>query len=254
MDYPWAVGKVEEFVQLLEKGQDTWDLRVRTHNAGPYRQIDAQLGAKLMTVVKIAERHEPGLVEGLVVQDGSYIYPHKSQLRSATILLGSLQDAEEVAEHLGPVGPRLAASQLHSIVWHTAVEDWDNGNLRGAVQAAATAVFDIHLVAHYGRSDVQDGRDRITQAFTVARATPEAPRLRFTRFDHGSASWRSIHEGVMHFGQGCAQAIRNVTTHNLDQPSEDVALECLASLSLLARWIDEAQLTTDEPELPQKTR
>jgi hypothetical protein len=49
----------------------------------------------------------------------------------------------------------------------------------------------------------------------------------------------------MFFGKGCAKGIRNVTAHG-SQPDEQLALEALASLSLLARWIDEAQVDTFE--------
>ncbi len=39
-----------------------------------------------MTVIKIAERFEPGLVEGLTVVKGYPYFPHSDQLRSAEIL------------------------------------------------------------------------------------------------------------------------------------------------------------------------
>jgi hypothetical protein len=37
-------------------------------------------------------------------------------------------------------------------------------------------------------------------------------------------------------------AIRNPATHDLAQPDGQVALEYLAALSILARWIDEAEV------------
>ena len=37
-------------------------------------------------------------------------------------------------------------------------------------------------------------------------------------------------------------AIRNPATRDLEQPGEQVALEYLAALSILARWVDEAQV------------
>jgi hypothetical protein len=46
----------------------------------------------------------------------------------------------------------------------------------------------------------------------------------------------------MFFAQGCMMRIRNLFEHHDDEPSEQVALECLAALSLLARWIDEAEV------------
>jgi hypothetical protein len=54
----------------------------------------------------------------------------------------------------------------------------------------------------------------------------------------------------MDFGTGCSSAIRNPLGH---LPNEEVdvdeqgALERLAALSLLARWIDEASVERAEP-------
>jgi Protein of unknown function (Hypoth_ymh) len=56
----------------------------------------------------------------------------------------------------------------------------------------------------------------------------------------GTPDWTSQHEGAGFLGMGCAQAIRNLTTHGA-QPDEQTALEQLATLSLLARLIDKAQ-------------
>lgn len=49
----------------------------------------------------------------------------------------------------------------------------------------------------------------------------------------------------MSFGQGCMKRIRNLYVHG-HEPSEDEALEALAALSLLARWIDEAAVVGAE--------
>jgi hypothetical protein len=43
----------------------------------------------------------------------------------------------------------------------------------------------------------------------------------------------------MSFGAGCFQAIRNPVGHLINEQSEQAALERLAALSLLARWITE---------------
>lgn len=46
----------------------------------------------------------------------------------------------------------------------------------------------------------------------------------------------------MEYAVGCFMAIRNVAAHEEDELSEHEALEQLAALSLLARWIDECEL------------
>jgi len=53
--------------------------------------------------------------------------------------------------------------------------------------------------------------------------------------------------GALSFGVGCFQAIRNRVGHLPDERhtlTEQDALQRLAALSLLARWIEQATLTT----------
>lgn len=59
----------------------------------------------------------------------------------------------------------------------------------------------------------------------------------------------------MEFGKGCMKRIRNLYVHG-HEPSDAEALEALAALSLLARWIDEASvISATEPRNPApKTR
>lgn len=45
----------------------------------------------------------------------------------------------------------------------------------------------------------------------------------------------------MHLGMGCAQGIRNPQAHPSDDITEQEALEQLAALSVLARWVDECK-------------
>ena len=40
---------------------------------------------------------------------------------------------------------------------------------------------------------------------------------------------------------GCEKGIRNLVTHGGRKPDQQTALEMLAALSMLARWIDEAE-------------
>lgn len=62
----------------------------------------------------------------------------------------------------------------------------------------------------------------------------------------GTKAWTNAHEGAMHYGRGCMMRIRNLVEHHHDELPEQEALECLASLSLLARWIDEAVVVEGE--------
>ena len=46
----------------------------------------------------------------------------------------------------------------------------------------------------------------------------------------------------MNFGQGCALSIRNLNAHGTRELPEQEALEYLAALSVLARWVDECDV------------
>jgi hypothetical protein len=159
------------------------------------------------------------------------------------LLIGRVEKQALIDDIVRPSGPQLAAAQLHPWVWNAAVDLWDHGHFSEAVRAASSAIFDRHLPAKVGYESPQGAADLITKAFSLNPPSTSEARLRFTDLAEGTQDWKSAHEGAMNFGKGCAKGIRNVTTHGAT-PSEQQALEALASLSLLARWIDEAGVVT----------
>ena len=54
--------------------------------------------------------------------------------------------------------------------------------------------------------------------------------------------------GAMDFGRGCAEGIRNMNAHGTRELPAQEALEYLAALSVLARWVDTAQVPPGDPE------
>lgn len=54
--------------------------------------------------------------------------------------------------------------------------------------------------------------------------------------------WKSRQEGLHLVAQGAFAGIRNVATHEHAEWSEQVALEHLAVLSVVARWTDETEV------------
>ncbi|MFX8778219.1 TIGR02391 family protein, partial [Acinetobacter baumannii] len=68
-----------------------------------------------------------------------------------------------------------------------------------------------------------------------------AARLRRMKND-GSDTYKSVQRGAMSFAEGVFAGIRNPLSHEVDQElSEQEALEYLAALSVLARWVDQSQ-------------
>ena len=152
---------------------------------------------------------------------------------------------------LGPSGPLLAAEGLHKWVWHAAVNLWGGGHYKQAVNAAAAAV-EKQTQVKLDREDIS-GTKLYTEAFKLD-TRPGERRLRFTHLTEKTAngnlteSWKSAHQGAMNYGQGCAQGIRNMNAHGTGDPPEQEALEYLAALSVLARWVDTAQVPPDDPD------
>ena len=159
-------------------------------------------------------------------------------------LIGILKRLEDREAILGPRGPVLAAEGLHKWVWNAAVNLWDNRHFKEAVSAAASATEE-QTQLKLDRTDIS-GADLFTQAFNTKPPEPAKPRLRFahieerTRSGQTSQAWTSAHDGAMSFGRGCFQAIRNLQAHGTSDLAEREALECLAALSVLARWVDTA--------------
>ena len=60
--------------------------------------------------------------------------------------------------------------------------------------------------------------------------------------------WTSAHEGAQYLGMGCAQGIRNAQAHGTDDLDEQEALEQLAALSVLARWVESSSVVEHVPE------
>lgn len=155
-----------------------------------------------------------------------------SHLKAALLTLDigqspSATDSNTVLRDLHPTIRDKAAK-------HCADHEW-----RTAVSEASTAVENA-LKNKLSNQDT-NMKGLCSQAFSLR---PKAGKtyLRLTDFVEDSQAWRNQHEGAMHFGMGCAAAIRNISVHKEGDTDPKIALESLAALSLLARWIDDAEL------------
>lgn len=168
----------------------------------------------------------------------------KAERDAARRLLARLSNHLEVTTRLGGQdnSPRVLASSMHPLIWSAAQAQWSTGHRHEAVLAAAKAV-NSSLQAKVGRRDVSE-QDLIRQSFSSDAPTPGRPRLRFDTITDEQTR-ESMRQGVMNFGAGCFGAIRNPLGHlpndEVELP-EQIAVEQLAALSLLARWIDDADL------------
>jgi hypothetical protein len=143
---------------------------------------------------------------------------------------------------LGPVlatrGP-LEAARFHRWVWEPAEPFWVAGHYPEAVWKAASRILDDELPDKLG---VPRGSSSMGDAFSDKPPTTGNPRLRFRQFAVDTEDWRNAHNGARFFGMGCEAAIRNLVTHGARKPDQQTSLEMLAALSLLARWVDGAEV------------
>jgi hypothetical protein len=207
-----------------------------------YVRLDSEINSRKMLIAKIFVEVD----DVLAAQFNSvarYSWGHSTEIEPTELLLGILKRQDEADAIFGPKGPQLSAQNLHPWIWNAAVDLWDDEHYSNAVVAASAELFDVKLPAKLRISRSGGATDRITKAFSTSPPTASEPRLRFSEFTMGTPDWTSAHEGAVSFGRGCAQGIRNVTTHGAS-PGEQLALEALAALSLLARWVDEATIET----------
>lgn len=167
---------------------------------------------------------------------------------AARRLLARLDVQEEIEAHLGgaDLSPRITAASLHPLIWKAAEAQWTTGHRHEAVLAAAKAVNSL-LQSKVDRRDVSEG-DLLRQAFSERPPEPGKPRLRFMEMVDDRTR-ESMRQGVSDFGAGCFSAIRNPIGHRPNEEvemGEQAALERLAALSLLARWIEEAAIERAE--------
>lgn len=157
---------------------------------------------------------------------------------AVTKALGVLRRQSEVTKYLGTVGPALPAERLHPVIWDNAAALWDGGHYGAALSRAAT-FLSAHIRDKSQRADLSD-RKLVQQVFSTAPPAPDAPRLRWVG-DVPSETRTAMREGILNFAQGVFLAIRNPATHGTHEIAPQVALEQLAALSTLARWVDQCQ-------------
>jgi len=133
------------------------------------------------------------------------------------------------------------ADQFHPWVWQAALTLWDSKHYRQAVHAAATAIT-AHTQTKLGRTDVAD--DALMQeAFSPNPPQQGKPRLRCPG-NPNDQTVKSRQRGALQYAIGCYFAIRNPAAHETGEWDQQIALEHLAALSVLARWIDGWTLDT----------
>ena len=223
--------RVREWLNEIEGASDGAD--ADTPQPLPLVVIDPNDNTCLQTLWYTLQEARPGL--HLAVQVPEAIWPSTEELGLAINPDVTLHWTNpSTSPGAAPLTePSLYPHQLHHWVWDAAAPQWRHGHYRHAVLDAATTVEDWTR-RKLGSS--QHGKKLYSQAFALQPS--DRPRLRFLDAQPGTARWNSLHEGAQHLGVGVTLGIRNWAAHTTGPGDPQVALEYLAALSVLARWVE----------------
>jgi uncharacterized protein (TIGR02391 family) len=242
MNRQWMRDQLTEYLALLEKYfsvqgppaiAPTGPRTARI--VGPRTAALNELRQREPTVKEVLKRLDPTLAEFKFETMGG-----KEDARAAAQRgVGILDRMDEWAANLAPDAPTLPADQFHPWVWDAARTFWDSKHYREAVRAAATAI-NAHTQDKVGRRDIADN-DLMNQVFTDKPKSGQT-YLRLPG-DPNDQTVKSRNRALRPFAEGCFAGIRNPAAHEHGSEwDEQKALEQLAALSVLARWIDECDV------------
>lgn len=140
--------------------------------------------------------------------------------------------------------PTVGAEAMHPAVWGAAARLWRDGHFREAVAGASESVVAM-VKTRTKRNDVF-ATSLWRETFSDKPPQPGKPRLRWPG-DPADQDVSTMNSGLLAFAPGVQMTIRNSAAHGLGELDQQSALERLAALSLLARWVDECNLV-EAPE------
>lgn len=231
MNTDWALAELDKFIHQTELVPHPSPNVIGSFPRGSEEEIAAQAQVIEKILGRVVPRWRSDVAEDPYVQ--------WAQHREAAIRArAELRRAEEIERNLGENAPELSAADLHPWVWNGAKSLWQSGHFSQAVHAAAV-MLNAETQNKVGRRDVSE-TDLFKQSFSMDEARPGKARLR-RMTPEDSDTYRSVQRGAMAFAEGVFAGIRNPLSHEADQEiSEQAALEYLAALSVLARWVDES--------------
>jgi uncharacterized protein (TIGR02391 family) len=239
MNTQWVIAELDKFVAqtVMTNASSSSDGAVFITSRNKTAASDADVTKQAQVVEKIFDRVIPGWRTDIDNSRNNRWTRHReAAIRAREELIRD----QEVKENLGEDAPELSAAELHPWIWSGAKSLWRSGHFREAVEGAIRKL-NAETQNKVGRRDVSE-TDLFKQAFSLDEPKPGKARLRRMK-DDGSDTYKSVQRGAMAFAEGVFAGIRNPLAHEADQElSEQEALEYLAALSVLARWVDRANV------------
>ncbi|MEI2270235.1 TIGR02391 family protein [Microbacterium sp. No. 7] len=239
LNVAWAIGELDKFIQqtVMTNNSRSGPGYVSISNKSSTAAPDAEVARQAQVVEKIFDRVIPGWRSDVELRSSNRWTRHRE---AAIRAKAELERQEEIRENLGDDAPELSAAKLHPWIWSGASSLWNSGHYREAVEGAIRKL-NAEAQNKLGRRDVSE-TDLFNQAFSEQSAAAKNPRLHRMP-DDGGKTFKSVQRGARMFAEGVFAGIRNPLAHEIDQEMpEQQALEYLAALSVLARWVDESTL------------
>jgi uncharacterized protein (TIGR02391 family) len=241
LNIEWAIAQLNLFIE----GSAAHDVPLREPMSGTHKVTAAtedELTEQAPIVEEILTRVLPAW-RSIVQKKGPLPYLPWDGHRDACLQARAvLRRQAEIKENLGDDAPEISAADLHSWVWSGARSLWQSQHYRSAVEDAAKKV-NAETQNKVGRRDLSETK-LFQEVFSEKPAEPGKSRLRRMKPD-GSDTYRSMQRGAMALAEGIYAGIRNPLNHESPEDlDEQIALEYLAALSVLARWVDESEVET----------
>jgi len=235
----WALAELNKFIEqtVMTNNSGTRGGMTVITSSSSTAAPDVEVAKQAQIVEKILDRVLPRWRTEIELQKTNRWTRHReAAIRAKEELLRQ----EEVRTNLGDDAPEFSASSLHPWIWSGAASLWQSGHYHSAVEDAAKKV-NAETQNKVGRRDLSETK-LFQEAFTEKAAEPGKVRLR-RMVPEGSDTYKSVQRGAMALAEGIFAGIRNPLSHEVDQElDEQVALEYLAALSVLARWVDESEV------------
>lgn len=235
MNTEWAIKELEKFILATELVSHPDPGVIASFP----RESDEIIAAQAHVVEQIMNR----VVPNWRTEVGKDSYHRWGAHREAAVRArAQLVRKQEIEENLGENAPELSAAELHPWIWEGAKSLWQSGHYREAVGGAIRKI-NAETQNKVGRRDLSETK-LFQESFSEKVAEPGKKRLRRMQPD-GSDTYKSVQRGAMALAEGVFAGIRNPLSHEVDQElSEQEALEYLAALSVLARWVDQSDVET----------
>lgn len=243
LNIEWALAELDKFITqtvMTNNSRSSGGVAVMTHTSSTAAP-DVEVTKQAQVIEQILDRVIPAWRQDYPANKTNRWTGHREAVIRAK---EQLLRETEIRENLGDDAPEISAANLHPWVWSGAASLWQSGHFRSAVEDAAKKV-NAETQNKIGRRDVSE-TDLFRQAFSLDAPAANKARLRRME-DDGSDTYKSVQRGAMALAEGIYAGIRNPLSHEPDQDlGEQVALEYLAALSVLARWVDDATVEMAE--------